>query len=227
MKSQKTSLVLLSLILFALLGYALFTLSLLQEKSKKASLPSTSSAPSLLETKKQDTTIAIPHYLHFEPKKAQVYWVKCWNTPDFTLKREWTGIAWDGQCFLGVKKGENVYYLFTRDSLPIERIFPAKGVTTDVRKTCWWIKYVTFLVAGEKIDVILDKKDASLKDFVREASVVRNNQELDWVVQDLIAKISKSPGKTPEEKIIAFTAQTIKGKPSSWDAWKNPGYYSE
>lgn len=166
----------------------------------------------------------------FNKDKAKIFFVKKWNTPDYDLEDNWTGCAWDGNIFCGHKIGDRVYYVDehktrkkyfqeTGDSVIFaERYFPADGVTTDPRETCWWISNVMDVIANDSTPI-------NLKEFVQEASINRSNPEFVNYINKIQNDILATNGKSIRRKIINYTACTLKGSPESWNAWEYPGYY--
>jgi hypothetical protein len=73
-----------------------------------------------------------------------------------------------------------------------------------------------FFTNGMKVNF---KKPENQKDVLFVNISSKNNDEI------LKENIIKAKGLSPKQKILNFTAQSVKGSPKSWDAWEWPGYY--
>lgn len=178
----------------------------------------------------EDVRLAESYKNTSEKNFSEIYFVKMWNTPDYFAHNEsFTGCAWDGNVFLGKKIEDKVYYIDqhkpskkyqeeTGDSIIfVEKFFPADGVTTDPRQTTWWLSSIQ------------SPRTSDIDTFIMEATLIRDNKKAVFInyKENLKASILKCPGSDNWKKIIEFTAQTVKGKPESWNAWVWPGYYRE
>ncbi|MDQ5930673.1 MAG: hypothetical protein QG594_2461 [Bacteroidota bacterium] len=180
----------------------------------------------------QEDTILAKYAVDNESLKdfSQIYFVKTWNTPDyFAYSSSPTGVSWDGQIFFGKRIGDKVFYVDqyktskryrkeTGDSIILlTKFFPADGVTTDPRQTAWWLSSIH------------SPRTSNLDSFIMEATLIRDSHEVAFVSykENLKAEILKCQGSDKRKKVITFTAQTVKGKPESWDAWAWPGYYGQ
>ncbi|HEU0085997.1 MAG TPA: hypothetical protein VFQ59_03520 [Candidatus Paceibacterota bacterium] len=170
------------------------------------------------------------HEFIYNKSGARIYHVLNWNTPDmYSVGEEsayWTGVSWDGNTFLGYPKGDYVYYVeeytgstreFKDSVITIERKFPKKGVTRDVRLTAWWQ-----MTVGE----FYSRDNFTIDEFLIEGLVLRNKGKKFPKYQEAIKeKIMNTEGTDLKEKIIAFTSETL-GDSKNWDPWRWPGYYS-
>jgi hypothetical protein len=169
----------------------------------------------------------------FNKAKAEVFFVKNWNTPDlYAFNNQMSGCSWDGNIFYGYEENGFVYFVeeykissqkciekTKLSSVVVEKKIPATAVSTDPRMTCWWINTIQDEIKNTGTTRF------NLDTFLVEATTVRDNVEWTPYLAELKKKILNTQGKTEEEKLVNYTAQAVEGKPETWNATDWPGDY--
>jgi hypothetical protein len=156
----------------------------------------------------------------YNVQKAELFFVKKWNTPDFLVDGSWTGRAWDRNIFYGCLMGDKVFFLDTISphseyfinekgdaSFIVEKYFPMDGgVTKNIYETAWMISIVQSGIEEFEFqqdfwqELMFGSQGRMSKEF--EKYFIHSNN---W-----------------KDQILSKT-EKLNGKPL--DAWTHPGYY--
>lgn len=168
------------------------------------------------------------HKFVFDSTKAKVFFVAKWNT-FIPYRGSWDGYDRDGGVISGYEKGKYVYFLekykvqseqFFKETgksfIVMEKRFYKTSLSEDPRRTCFWIS------------LVMKPYSQNIDTFLRQATCIEENPSFQSLfpnyINDLKRRVLASEGVTDWEKIINFTAQTVPGKPETWNAWRWPGY---
>lgn len=141
-------------------------------------------------------------------QKTKVYFVKNLNSKALLADGSCDGTTLSQGSFYGYEKDGYVY--FTQDYTPmsdefvkegirylaIERKISVSDVTRDPRETAYW------RMTAKNFDLFY-----SLEHFVSEATVIRDNMELQNLVTKIVSDITQINGENNQQKVRNYTLE--------------------